>query len=180
MAYNNTEQKLITITDTRFIFQTNFEGKPDPTYGSTARVANVVIPPSMVKPLEDAGINVRSWPREPEEDQEITYFIKAQATWRYKNGELKDERLWPSIKLYRGRNTAAIELNEETVKTLDEIDIETINIQLSPWENPNGGISLYIRDLSVLMNCHQDPFAGCFGEPADISEEARMDEEEPF
>lgn len=175
MAYNsNYEEKIITIKNTRFIFNTNLAGKPDPTYGSTERIANVVVPPSMVKGLEDAGINVRSWPREPEEGQQPTYFIKTKASWRNKNGELKDERLWPTIKLYRGRNTDPIELDEESVQTIDEIDIEEISIRLNPWVNPNGGTTLYIKDLSVLQDLN-DPFGGMYGrkeEDDPVEEEA--------
>lgn len=165
------ETKIITIKNTRFIFATNFEGKPDDKYGSTDRIANVVVPPSMVPALEEAGINVKSWPREPEEGQQITYYIKTKASWRNRMGELKDERLWPNVRLYRGRNTNPVSLDEESVKTIDEIDIDEISVRLNPWQNNNGGITLYIQDLSVVQNLHNDPFGDMYGAPADSEEE---------
>lgn len=165
------ETKIITIKNTRFIFDTNFEGKPDEKFGSTDRVANVVVPPAMVPELEAAGINVKSYPREPEEGQQITYFIKTKASWRNRYGELKDERFWPNIRLYRGRNTNPVNLDEDSAKTIDEIDIEEISVRLNPWQNQNGGITLYIQDLSVLQNCHDDPFGDMYGARTDEDEE---------
>lgn len=160
--------KIITIKQTQFPqFQnaTNLEGKPDPKYGSTTRFANIVVPPTMVKSLEDAGINVRSWTKGEDEDAEVVYFVKAQASWRYKNGDLKDKKLWPSIKIYEGRNSKPIELDEESVKEIDERQrhVEEVSVILNPWNNPNGGISLYIQDMSVLMTSKRDPFGDLYG-----------------
>lgn len=154
------ENKIITIKGTRFIFPTNFEGRPDEKYGNTARIANIVIPSSMVKPLEDAGINVKSYPREPEEGQQLTYYVKAQANWRNKSGELKPERYWPKIRTYEGRNSKANEHDEESVGMIDNrlSTVEEISVMLNPWPNNNGGITLYIQDLSVVFSPNGDPY----------------------
>lgn len=166
---NNFESKLIDIKNTRFIFKTNFRGELDPNskFPSTDRVANVVIPPSMVADLESAGVNVKvTKPREGEEEGfQPTYFVKVKAAYRDKFGELKDKRRQPTIKLYRALNQAPVELDEESVGVIDEIDIKNISIRLNPWERPNGGVTLFIRNLSVLQDIDDDPFASMYGEP---------------
>lgn len=162
-------QQIITIKSTKFIFDTNFAGKPDSTYGSTDKIANIIVPPAMVPDLEAAGINVRSYPREPEEGQQITYFVKTKASWRNKLGELKDKRFWPNIRLYVGRNSNPVDLDEESAAMIDDIcrDVEEISVRLNPWQNPNGGITLYIQDLSVLQNPNGDPFGDMYGHVED-------------
>lgn len=170
------ENKIITIKGTNFIFDTNFEGRPDDKYGSTDRVANVIVPPAMVPQLETAGINVKSYPRNPEEGQQITYYVKVKSSWRYKNGDVKPEKFWPRIRTYEGRNTEPIDLDEESVKMIDSRNdnIEEISVRLNPWVNPNGGTTLFIQDLSVLFTPYGDPFGDLYGKQDD------GDESEPF
>lgn len=179
---NNNNNKIVDIQNTRFIFKTNFSGIPDPNsmYPSSDRVGNVVIPPDMVKIFEDAGCNVRATkPREGEEEGfQPTYFVKAKLSYRDKYGELKPEKLQPVVKLYRALNEVPVLLDEESVATIDEIDIKNISVRLSMWVRPNGGCSLYIRNLSVLQDIDDDPFASFYGEP-NVAEEA-TDEVTPF
>lgn len=159
------ENKIITIKSTRFIFPTNFKGEPDPTYGNRAKIANIVVPPSMVPELEAAGINVKSYPREPEEGQQLTYFIKTEAKWRNKYGELRPDRYLPHIRTYEGRNSKPVELDEESAGMIDDrlSSIEEISVKINPWQNQNGGISLSIQDLSILFSPNGDPFGDMYG-----------------
>ena len=52
---------------------------------------------------------------------------------------------------------------------IDDIcrDVEEISVRLNPWQNPNGGITLYIQDLSVLQNPNGDPFGDMYGHVED-------------
>lgn len=180
MAFDNSyESKIINIKNTRFIFKTNFRGEMDPNskYPSSDRVANIVVPEDMVASLEDAGISVKATHARPGEEEGFvpTYHIKAKVAYRDKYGELKPEKKLPKIKLYPGINTDPVLLTEDTIGMLDEIDIQSVSVSLNPWENPNG-VSLYIRNMSVLQDIDDDPFADLYGRKEPVT----PSEEEPF
>ena len=66
--------KLVSIENTRFIFETNFSGDPRrDKYGSDKRYANIVIPEELANELSDEGFNVKC--TNPKDDEyEKTYF----------------------------------------------------------------------------------------------------------
>ena len=56
-----------------------------------------------------------------------------------------------------------VPLDEENVKLLDNIRIKNVNVILNPWENNNGGISLFIRTMYVEQDFDDDPYAARYG-----------------
>ena len=52
--------KIVSIENTRFIFETNFSGDPRrDKYGDTKRYVNIVIPEEIACELSDEGFNVK-------------------------------------------------------------------------------------------------------------------------
>lgn len=175
--------RVFTVDNTNFQFKTNFAGVPDPNskYPSSARFCNVIISPSMVQELEDIGINVRSWPREPEEGQQINYFVRAVVNYRNMLGELKPENLQPQIYLHPQDDIYnSVALNEDTVAMLDDIRIvpNSVDCTLAPVLNRNGGITIYVRTMHVTQELANDPHAAKYRRP--VVDNSTDDEEMPF
>lgn len=144
---------IITIENTRFIFDTHFSGDPDKDdYRSTQRYANLVIPDiNLARRLMDMGVNVKlTKPKEGEEEGfEPRYFAKII---------VKLDSEWPpKVYLVSGNAEPAL-LNEHTISNLDKMWIKNVNVQLNlhPWAN---GISLYVKTMYVEQSLEDDPFA---------------------
>lgn len=149
------ERNLITIENSRFIFQTNFSGDPKrDRFGSDARQANLVIPSQeQAMQLLDMGFNVRETKPRPGEEEEFvpTYFINVKANY--------DTEWPPKIYIIAGDSDRQL-LDEESVGCIDTAYILNVDAVLNPYENQRTGTkSLYVRTMYVTQDVEEDPFA---------------------
>lgn len=145
--------KLVSIENTRFIFETNFSGDPRrDKFGSTKRYANIVLPEDVASQLMEEGFNVKCLdPKEDYESNEPTYFIKATCNF--------ESKYPPRIYLVSGDNNPSL-LDSEAVGVIDTVYIKNVNAILSKWYNDNTGKwSLFVRTLYVEQELDSDPFA---------------------
>lgn len=143
--------KLVSIENTRFIFETNFSGDPRrDKFGSDKRYCNIIIPEQLADELIDEGINVRS--TDPKDGgYEKTYFVKATVNY--------DSKYPPRIYLVSGKNPPEL-LDAESVSIIDTMYIRNVNVILSKYYNANTGkTSLYVRTMYVEQELDSDPFA---------------------
>ena len=143
--------KLVSIENTRFIFETNFSGDPRrDKYGSNKRYANIVIPEELANELSDEGFNVKC--TNPKDDEyEKTYFVKATVNY--------DSKYPPRIYLVSGDNRPEL-LDAESVGIIDTMYVRNVNAILSKYYNPKTDKwSLYARTIYVEQELDSDPFA---------------------
>lgn len=143
--------KLVTIENTRFIFETNFSGDPRrDKYGSDRRYCNIIIPEPLAEELTDEGFNVRC--TDPKDGEyEKTYFIRAVVNY--------DSKYPPRIYLVSGENLPEL-LNSESVCIIDNMYIKNVNVILSKYYNDkNDKWSFYVRTMYVEQELDSDPFA---------------------
>ena len=150
-----TEKRLISIENTKFIFQTNFSGDPKrDKFGSDARRVNIIIPDQeQAGELIHAGFNVKITKpnREDEEDFYPVHFVAANINY--------DSNYPPRIYLVSGDSEPVL-LSEDTVGELDYCAISNVNAVLNPYCNVNTGAqSLYVRTMYVEQDVESDPFA---------------------
>ena len=149
------ERSLISIEDTTFIFRTNFSGDPErDTFGSDARVANVIIPDErQALELMDAGFNVKMTKPRPGEEEGFspTYYVQIKVNY--------DTEWPPKIYVVSGNAEPRL-LDEETIAELDYIYVSNVNVVLNPYVNSRTNkCSLYIRTMYVEQDIEDDPFA---------------------
>lgn len=144
--------KLVSIENTRFIFETNFSGDPRrDKYGDTKRYVNVVIPEEIACELSDEGFNVKCTNPKEDSDYETTYFIKANIKY--------DSKYPPRIYLVSGDNPPEL-LDSESICTLDQMYIRNVNVILSKYYKANNDKrSFYVRTMYVEQELDNDPFA---------------------
>lgn len=143
--------KLVSIENTRFIFETNFSGDPRrDKFGSDKRYVNIIIPDGLAEELVDEGFNVRS--TDPKDGEyEKTYFVKATVNY--------DSKYPPRIYLVSGDNVPEL-LDIESVGVIDTMYIRNVNVILSKYYNTkNDKWSLYVRTMYVEQELDNDPFA---------------------
>jgi hypothetical protein len=158
MAYLNRqprENKLISIENTNFIFNTNFSGDPNrDRFGSTARRANVIIPTyDQAMELMEMGLNVKQTnPREGEEEGfEPEYFLAVNINY--------DSTFPPKIYLVSG-DADPVELDANSVGMIDNCYVLNVNVVLNPYRNQvTGRSSAYVRTMYVEQDIADDPFA---------------------
>ena len=177
----------VFIEDTRFIFSTNFSGDPErDKYGSAERKANLVIPDiNIARQLIDEGFNVKmTKPKEGEEEEFIpTYYVVIKLAYRDRNGEPKQ---WPPKVLLIVEDNMT-ELDEESVKCIDYIWIDKVNVVLNKYESDRGK-SLYVKTLEVFQRTEDDPILAKYAirgrqlhdEDDDINSNPQNDEAIPF
>ncbi len=143
--------KLVTIENTKFIFETNFSGDPRrDKYGSDRRCCNIIIPDQLAEELIDEGFNVR-WTDPKDGEYEKAYFIRAVVNY--------DSKYPPRIYLVSGENPPEL-LNSESVCIIDNMYIKNVNVILSKYYNDkNDKWSFYVRTMYVEQELDSDPFA---------------------
>lgn len=152
---------IITIDDTRFIYETNFKGDPaKDKFGDSRRKCNLVIPnPQQAKDLIDKGFRIKETKPGPDDDPDDfipTYFVQAILKYRDRYG--KELKYAPKVYIVNTDNEA-VPLNEDTVGVLDNIAVSNVNVVLNAWETDDGGHSLYIRTMYVEQDFDDDPYA---------------------
>ena len=143
--------KLVSIENTRFIFETNFSGDPRrDKFGSDKRYANIIVPEELAEELIDEGFNVRC--TDPKDGEyEKTYFVKATVNY--------DSKFPPRIYLVSGDNPPTL-LDSESVCNIDTMYIKNVNVILSKYYNAKiDKWSLYVRTMYVEQELDNDPFA---------------------
>lgn len=165
-------RNLISIENTKFIFQTNFSGDPDrDRFGSDARKANIIIPdPLLARELSEDGFNVKETkPKPGEEDGFIpTYFVPINVNY--------DTQWPPKIYLVSGGSEPVL-LDEDSISAIDNCYVLNVNVVLNPYYNKiTGRSSLYVRTMYVEQDIEDDPFADRYAR----KEESVMDVDTPF
>ena len=143
--------KIVSIENTRFIFETNFSGDPRrDKYGSDRRYANIIIPEELAEELIDEGFNVRN--TDPKDGEyEKTYFVRATVNY--------DSKFPPRIFLVFADNPPEL-LDSKSVSIIDTMYIRNVNVIPSKYYNAKmDKWSLYVRTMYVEQELDNDPFA---------------------
>lgn len=181
-------RKKLILKDTKFKYQTNFEGNPAncARYASTERNGNVIIKDEeLALALRDAGVSVRN--TEPrEEDDPATfipeYFAKVKLAYRDRYGELKPESKQPRVFIENGDTGRLTPLTEETVSEIDELCrnryVKSVDVVLNIYYNNDyDSHTLWIDEMYVVQDVDSDPFYYKHKRNADlndIAEEAQF------
>lgn len=174
------QRRLIRFDDTRFIFQTNFEGNPDnDRYGSRERKGNIIIPDeNLAHELKDSGFNVKETrPRPGYEDEFVPeYFVPIKINFNPPRGVTP-----PVVKLVTDTGRQ-IQLDESMIKVIDDLQsqrlIKNVNVVCNARYNDDGRNTLYISVMYVEQDMEMDPYASRYshGPDADVD----VDEDLPF
>ena len=139
----NFRRDILEIEDARIVFR-NFAGAADKYNREGDRNFAVVIPNEEIKEaLVAEGWNVRI--RDPRDDYDEPFmFLPVKVKFNSRG---------PGAYVKSGDSVTR--LNEETIGMLDEIDIESVDMDLRPfdWEvNGKTGRSAYLQNINVRQN----------------------------
>lgn len=162
MAGNN----IITIDNTRFIYETNFGGNPEgDRFGDRRRKCNIVIPDEeQAKDLMKAGFRVRS--TKPKQDDDPTTFVPeyfVMAILKYRDKSDNKVKYPPKVYLVVDDDDPVL-MDEDTVGELDKIRVKNVNVVLNPYQYGNSPEeqNLYIRTMYVEQDIDDDPYAAYY------------------
>lgn len=135
--------EILEIEDARVIYR-NFEGVASKYNREGDRNFAVIIPNDEIKDvLVEAGWNVKIKPPRDEDDTPFMFLpVKVKFNSR-----------GPAIYVKSGDKVA--KLTEETVGMLDEIDIQSVDLDVRPydWEvNDKTGRTAYLQAINVVQN----------------------------
>lgn len=167
--------RTLILENTKFIFATNFAGKPDDKYGSTTRYGNVFISKEMADELSEEGFSVRTTtPREGEEEGFVPrYFTKIILNY---NSDIAKDRP-PKVCLVSGSNPPR-ELDAETVGIIDNTYVTNVNATVEKtYLKKYDKHVLYIRTMYVEQDVEDDPFASRYSQ---VKQAAGPVDEEPL
>jgi len=139
----------------------NFEGRGDKFNREGDRNFAVVIPTQeLADELIDRGWNVKIKPPREDGDQPFMY-LKVKVNYDPSRGRT------PGVYLKSGRSVNR--LNEDTVGMLDHIDIESVDLDIDPydWEmSGKTGRTAYLRSIHVTQRV--DRFAERYADEEDV------------
>lgn len=134
----------VQIDNARITFR-NFEGRPGPYNRMGERSFSIIIPDEDIKDallndVNEAGVgwNVKIKPPRDEQDTAFMH-LKVKVNFNARG---------PYVCLISG--DSKIELNEETVKCLDEIDIDHVDLDIRPYDNEVQGTQYRTAYLSAI------------------------------
>lgn len=134
---------ILEIEDARIIYR-NFEGVASKFNREGDRNFAVIVPNDEIKDiLVEAGWNVKI---KPPRDEDDTPFMFIPVKVKFNNRG-------PAAYLRSGETVTR--LNEETIGILDEIDIQSVSMDLRPydWEvNDKTGRTAYLQAINVIQN----------------------------
>lgn len=138
---------ILQIDNARIVFR-NFAGNATPYNNKGDRNFALVIPDEeTANKLVERGWNVKVRPPRDEDDD---YF-------RYMSVKLSFNGRGPAAYLVSGNRQT--ELNEDTICCLDSIDIESVDLDIRPydWERPDGrsGRSAYLQAIRVTQKVNR-------------------------
>jgi hypothetical protein len=134
----------VTIEDAELIFR-NFKGEAGMYNEEGQRSFAVIIDPEVAQEMMADGWNVkRLRPREEDgEEVEGAYYVSVSVSYKMRP---------PHIVLINSRARTVI--NEDSVETLDWVDIKTVDLTIngSHWSNNNGsGIKAYLKAMYLTI-----------------------------
>ena len=134
---------ILEIEDARIIYR-NFEGVASKFNREGDRNFAVIVPNDKIKDiLVEAGWNVKI---KPPRDEEDTPFMFIPVKVKFNNRG-------PAAYLRSGETVTR--LNEETIGILDEIDIQSVSMDLRPYDwdvNGKTGRTAYLQAIDVIQN----------------------------
>lgn len=134
---------ILEIEDARIVYR-NFEGVASKFNREGDRNFAVIVPNDEIKDiLVEAGWNVKI---KPPRDEDDTPFMFIPVKVKFNNRG-------PAAYLRSGETVTR--LNEETIGILDEIDIQSVSMDLRPYDwNVNGktGRTAYLQAINVIQN----------------------------
>ena len=134
---------ILEIEDARIIYR-NFEGVASKFNREGDRNFAVIIPNDEIKDiLVEAGWNVKI---KPPRDEDDTPFMFIPVKVKFNNRG-------PAAYLRSGETVTR--LNEETIGMLDEIDIQSVSMDLRPYDwdvNGKTGRTAYLQAINVIQN----------------------------
>lgn len=134
---------ILEIEDARIIYR-NFEGVASKFNREGDRNFAVIVPNDEIKDiLVEAGWNVKI---KPPRDEEDTPFMFLPVKIKFNNRG-------PAAYLRSGETVTR--LNEETIGILDEIDIQSVSMDLRPYDwdvNGKTGRTAYLQAIDVIQN----------------------------
>ena len=153
-------KNIMQIDDARIIFK-NFEGRGDKFNREGDRNFSLLIEdPNTAEAMKREGWNVKiKEGRDPDEGPFMRLPVKVKFT-----------DYGPTVYLNSAGNV--VKLNEESIGCLDNIEIETVNMDIRPydWEvNGKTGRTAYLQSMEVIQRI--DRFAARYGN-------ARRDEDD--
>lgn len=157
------------------IWARNFTGKEGKFNAPGDRNFNVWLEPDLAEKLRSDGWNVKSYIPRTDPDAEPRFFIKVSVSYR---------NVPP--KVYRvNSNNKRVQLDEDTIGTLDWEEIKNVNLIIRPysWEvNGRTGIKAYLKTLYAEIE--EDPFEKNYNEekemPSFLNVPDSEDEAVPF
>lgn len=162
--------KDIDIRNSRFIFNTNFEGNPEKDrFRSPERKGNLIIPDKrLAREMMDEKFNVKMTKPRPgyEEDFEPEYYISVKMNFK--------SRRPPKIMLVD--ENGPMPLTEDTVSTIDILQenhaIKNVNALCNVYHNNDrDSNSLYVSVMYVEQDVERDPYADLYSKTKDTPEE---------
>lgn len=134
---------ILEIEDARIIYR-NFEGVSSKFNREGDRNFAVIVPNDEIKDiLVEAGWNVKI---KPPRDEDDTPFMFIPVKVKFNNRG-------PAAYLRSGETVTR--LNEETIGILDEIDIQSVSMDLRPYDwdvNGKTGRTAYLQAIDVIQN----------------------------
>lgn len=134
---------ILEIEDARIIYR-NFEGVASKFNREGDRNFAVIVPNDEIKDiLVEAGWNVKI---KPPRDEDDTPFMFIPVKVKFNNRG-------PAAYLRSGETVTR--LNEETIGMLDEIDIQSVSMDLRPYDwdvNGKTGRTAYLQAINVIQN----------------------------
>lgn len=138
----------VLIEGTQLIFR-NLSGKPSDYNKNGSRVTGVIIPPELVNNLVNDGWSVKELPPRDPQEQPLYYM----------NVKCRFDNFPP--KIYLVTKMKKTKLDEETVDQIDYAEIESVDIEISPYDYEinanNKGRAAYIKVMYVKVI--EDAFA---------------------
>ena len=135
--------EILEIEDARIIYR-NFEGLPSKFNREGDRNFAVIIPNEEIKDaLIEAGWNVKIKPPRDEDDG-LFMFMPIKVKFNSRG---------PAAYIRSGEKVT--KLNEDTIGMLDEIDIQSVDLDVRPYEwevNGKTGRTAYLQDIDVTQN----------------------------
>lgn len=143
---------ILQIDDAKIIFK-NFEGRGDKFNRAGDRNFSLLIEdPNTADALVKEGWNVKIKPgRDEDEEPFMRLPVKVKFT-----------EYGPNVYLRTGDRVN--KLDEESISCLDDIDIESVNMDIRPydWEvNGRTGRTAYLQSMEVIQRI--DRFSACYG-----------------
>lgn len=137
----------IEVRDAVIIWK-NFEGREN-KFGSRKKTFNLVLNQEMADRLQEDGWNIKYREGREEGDDPLYY------TEIVVNMEHDDERYNPEIKLYSsfGGRRSCRNLTNETVRDLDQLELERVDLEIHPYEHGRGGYKIkgYLNKLNAVQ-----------------------------